>query len=71
MELSHIASLARETSIGNALWDFGFNLFDLKADPVGHIRLSLMLDEVDLQDLVDQWSEFLVTGVSAMRLSDK
>lgn len=68
-ELKEIVELARETSIGSALFEFGFHLEDLKADPVGHLVLSIMLDEVDREELSYWWQKFLVTGVSEMSVS--
>jgi len=70
-ELKDIVDLARETSVGSALFDHGLNFVDLGADPVGHLLLSVMLDREDRAELQAWWQLFLETGVSVMNVSNQ
>jgi len=62
-ELIYLVGLATETSIGAALFDHGLNYEDLKADPVGHLLLSVMLKEEDRLEMAAWWQYYLETGV--------
>jgi hypothetical protein len=68
-ELRAIADLSRETSVGYALYSYGLNFVDLAADPVGHLILSIMLEDEDRQELAAWWQLFLATDVSEMNVS--
>lgn len=68
-ELCDIADLARETSIGNALYTYGFTLVDLEADHVGFLLLSIQLDDIDRNELHAWWQRHLEEGLAVMSVS--
>lgn len=68
-DIQQIVELARETSIGSALYTWGFSLKDLQRDPLGHLRLSIMLDPEDLKELTTTWQRYLETGTPVMSVS--
>jgi hypothetical protein len=69
-ELKEIVALARKTSVGAALFHYGFNLVDVMSDPVGHLMFSIMLDEVDREELSYWVNRSRTAGRSEMSVSD-